>query len=584
MNSDDASAARTSGFWLPVLTTTGMSVAVLYWFVSANPRLLVAWHGFLHTAIALRFPSATFTPENPFFAGQPLTYYWFYQWLAAGVSRLSGMDMIHAFQAIALTSLAVLIISGGLIGRSLYRSPLAGVLIAYLAVVGLNPLGPAIAEAKHIIKGQALLEHPRLQRDGDVFVSNDDADDRMAKPLLPALHIGMDWQRGQNLVWFFDVSSRAPSLALLVTLAFLLTHPRQSHAVTAGLVVTGALVTALNPIVGLSVSGALVASACYVWKIRQPRSDDPQPANREMTRSIAFSAGALLAAPTYVSMLLVGHSARLTFAEAPLKIAAIAAAFMVLLPLAWLGLRRAPARAIRGLTVIALTGTILTLAVPIIGLYEVNEHNFANAGACLLAVPAAAWIFSGRHGRALDRRGIRAACLVALFVPITAATLVAFANRPPLPLRFDGRTLRRTPLDDPLDAFYQWIRSATATNAVFIVNPSEPVKMSGNVSELPAFTGRTLFVDQLTYLIESYPDQPFRTALAVDVTSGATLGRRQLEYLRALGRPLYVVIYHADRDDTMTKLSHEFGQPTFRNAYVAAFLLSPDRMPTDPAR
>lgn len=37
-----------------------------------NLRILASWHGFLHTAIANRFPGPFQVPENPFFAGESL--------------------------------------------------------------------------------------------------------------------------------------------------------------------------------------------------------------------------------------------------------------------------------------------------------------------------------------------------------------------------------------------------------------------------------------------------------------------------------------------------------------------------------
>ena len=71
------------------------------------------------------------------------------------VARIFQIDVLHAFQLIALTSLGILVVFAGLIGRRNFKSVPAGLLIGYLALVGVNPLGPAIAGAKHLIKDTA---------------------------------------------------------------------------------------------------------------------------------------------------------------------------------------------------------------------------------------------------------------------------------------------------------------------------------------------------------------------------------------------------------------------------------------------
>src|SRR5690554_1671565 len=68
---------------LAVATT---AVALAAFLQTSNARTLVSWHGFLHTAIANRFPGSFGTPDNPFFAGEPLPYYWFYHYVAAGLA------------------------------------------------------------------------------------------------------------------------------------------------------------------------------------------------------------------------------------------------------------------------------------------------------------------------------------------------------------------------------------------------------------------------------------------------------------------------------------------------------------------
>ena len=64
-----------------------------------------------------------------------------------------------------------------------------------------------------------------------------------------------------------------------------------------------------------------------------------------------------------------------------------------------------------------------------------------------------------------------------------------------------------------LEQFYEWVRGETPRRHIRH-RPETPVKMSGNVSELPAFTARTLFTDTPNYLTTPNRDSAFRAQLA----------------------------------------------------------------------
>lgn len=552
-------------FWIAVIAAVLAWEGAVLGLVALSPRLLASWHGFLHAGIASRFPSPTFVPENPFFAGEPIAYYWFYQWVGHAISRGAGIDLLHAFQVIALSSLALLVVAAALAGRQLYRSTIAGLIIGYLALLGMNPLGPAIAGAKHVLRDQALLQQERPDPGGDTFVTNAQADDRMAKPLLGALHIGTDWQSGQDIVWFIDVSSRGPAIALLMVMAWLLTHATRRRWPALMLVPTGALTAAFNPIIGLSSAGALVAAAAFVRVAGLRKALEAEGHALEVSRSLAFLLGTLVAWPTFAHLFGFHHAMSITLGTwMVVKAAALGAGFIVLLPLALWGVRAAPPHVRAGAAVLTTASLFLLIVVPFVELYEVNQHNFVNAASCLLAVPAAAWI-AGRWRRAV--------ALVLIFLPTTAGLTLAFAGRGTLPLVFEDGTFRRTPVGGALDAFYRWAATSTPQNAVFISDPGRPVKMSGNVSEIPAFTGRALLVDHLTYMTEAYPDREIRSDIAQLVASGHPLTAQQHSYLNKLQRPLYVVTFVADEEHVVSRLTERYGPPLFQQAFVAAFAL-----------
>jgi len=580
----DASAPERAPatFWVALVAAVAAWIGAILALVASSPRLVAAFHGFLHSGVASRFPSPTFVPENPFFAGEPLRYYWFYQWLGSLVSRALAIDQIHAFQTVALASLALLVATAALAGWNLYRSTAAGLMIGYLALVGMNPLGPAIAIAKVVLKGEAVWEHPATGTGGDIFVTNQQADDRLARPLLGALHIGTDWQSSQDIVWFFDVSSRGPSIALLMVLAWLMTRPRRRPWTPAAIAVTGGLATALNPIVGFSVAGTLMAAAVVVRLARGWRPDLLGRSGAELADSAGFLAGVVLAWPIYRNMFAVSNTITFTFDEwMVVKTGNLVAGFLVLLPLALWGVvnprpgTSGPQQA--GVASLTLASLFLIGVVPFVTLYEINQHNFVNAASCLLAVPAASWLVGGREP--VERRTVsrRAWLLVIVFLPMTIGLFLAFAGRGDLPLRAAGGELRRLPVDGPLDAFYQWARRDTPVDAVLVVNADRPVKMSGNVTEIPALSGRAVFVDHNTYMVESYPALADRTDLARRAADGQVLTIDDRRMLDALARPVYIVNFEADRPEVLARLRAAHGAPVFERGFVAAFRVGSGR-------
>jgi Uncharacterized membrane protein (DUF2298) len=572
------SSPRVFGFCVSVLLAAAAWVVALLLVHANNPRLLPSWHGFLHAAIATRFPSDTIPPENPFFAGEPLPYYWVYQYLGFSIARVFEIDLLHGFQLIALTSLVVLVIAAGSIGYKYFGSTGAGLLIGYLALAGLNPLGPAIALAKHFVKGTPLYSTaPARLSVENLFVSDRMADEWMTQPLLAAMHISSEWWHGQNLVWFTDISSRAAVLSVIMVALLFFLKPQIKTATILTISLLVALITSLNPISGFALSGSIVGASVLMRLITGWRPVSERVSDQRSTLFLALGclAGLILALPTYYHLLILNTGAvALTpsFHYGLLKFTALSANFIVLLPLAVFGNCRAPIQTRARLWTITLAGILLWLAVPFVVLWPHNEHNLTNVAQCLLAIPAAAWIgpIAAKKQKASRKLVF---FMYALFLPTTICTLASYTERPDLPLAFHNQTLQRVPATGPVEKFYRWARNQTARDAVFIADPNEPVKMSGNVSELPAFTGRTLFIDHESYLTSPYKDARIRTEMASDIASGDALTQSQVNYLQHLRRPLYLVSFHADRDDLIGRLIQEHGAPVFRQDFVAVFEL-----------
>jgi len=567
---------RSSAIGVPAVLLAVAPVAVAAAMLGSS-RTLVSWHGFVHAGIAQHLAAGPLPPENPFFAGEPLLYYWLYQALAAALARVLAIDALHALALITLSSLALLMFSALRLGARHFGSAGAGLLIAWLALAGLNPAGPAIAAAKAVRQGIPLLEFVPEPVE-TVFVSNESADLFMTHPLLGALYISADWRRGQNLVWFLDNSSRAPALALLVPLVALFLARPSGRVIAASAAVAG-LSAALNPLVGLAGAGALFGGACLthaasvlgkyvpVFRSVPVRRDD----GAALPVAAAALVGALLAAPTYWQLFAGAGSqpAVLDFGAAFVrKTAAMAASFAALAPLACTGVWRAPERIRARLAAVALGGLALAAAVPVIGLAEGNEHNLANAAGVLLAVPALG--FAAQRG--LPR--FAAAALLALFLPVTLCTLASFAGRPPLPIASESGVLVRTPALDPLAELYAWIRRQTPRDAVFVVDAARPVKMATNVSELPAFTGRALYVDQPSYLTTPHAGFAERTRRAAALTAGVPLADSDRDAFARLARPVYLLSHAGDDEHLAARLTSHYGPPRFAAGFVAVYALA----------
>ncbi len=566
------------GFGLVALLTAGAWIGPVLWLESRNPRLLPSWAGFLHAAIATRFASSgAVPPDNPFFAGEGIRYYWLYHYLVYQFSRLVHTDLLHAFNVVTVGSLGLLVIFAALIGRARFRSITAGLLIGYYALAGLNPFGPALAVAHHLVRHRPLLHtfSPQDQVES-VFVDSKVAGTWERHPYLSAMYAG-EPMLGNTLLNFLTISSRPVALALVLILLFLLLRNRPTRATVVAATLVTALMTALNPLIGLSAAGSLAAASLVVgrWMGRDGTRFDCPPKTYARYTFFTCVAGVLLALPAYYHLFLTGQ--RTVGFSSPgqilLKSAVLSANFVLLLPLALLGVWTASRQHATQLRTITVAGALLLFVVPFVKLYPGgNEHNFIDSAQCLLAVPAGALITHviGRKNKWWMRR--RAGLFpFLLLLPTTVLTLLAFTGRPGIALGFHDQLLHREPETQPLEQLYVWVRNQTPADAVFIADPDERVKMAGRVAEFPAFTWRALFVDRINYMTHFYKDEKLRLRIASRAADGQPLSRDELSYIQKLRRPVYVVIYRAEREALLRRLILQYGEPVFQRDFVAVF-------------
>jgi hypothetical protein len=524
----------------------------------ASLSTLVSAHGLLHTAVARGFERSwtIARPENPFFAGERLPYYWFYHYVAGRVSAVAGVHPLIAFEALGLLAVAIVWFSGAALGRWLGWGPLPSVAIGLFALAGANALGSVILVAK-LAAGK-----PWPSDDGAYLWG-------LTHPVMGMVR----WNDpgalyGPLLNFFLNNSSRALALAfVLATLVALQAYLENRRAGwVCGLLLAAAASTALSPIVGLVAAGALSAALAGDWLIgmRRPTGRDGDGRQQAVLRAaVALAGGGVVASPTYYHLFARSAQPEIVVAFRPDLVATIAVSIAPVFALAIFTLVRSKQRRFLG-TVTAAAAMLLVgnafLRVP-----GANESDLFHVAAFLLAVPAAGAFYELRTFAPAVRRTVGAASLAAM-ASTTAVVLWAYWERPAIPLRLEGAQLRRTPDGSPAAKLYAWIIASTPANAVFIADPqaaaSAPV---GNTPEFPALTGRDLFVAQgPDYLVDPFADAGRRRRIAATLVSGGALDPRDRVYVDALRRPVFIVIEHVT-DDAVRALESRYGVPRFED-------------------
>jgi Uncharacterized membrane protein (DUF2298) len=607
--------------WVVALSVAAFWMLVIWAIHRDSPRTLVSFHGFIHAAIAERFldsTSVSFPPENPFYAGRSVPYYWFFQFLAAQVARVLGWNVFHALEAVILAATGTLMIVSVGVGRAVFRSTLSGVLIGYLVVAGTNPFGFIFAGlkasqlARHgmlhegmairgtqrltggpdspwaiVQHGYSLIRHPL-----DTMMRYDSPDYLwgVVHPLYSLIRFNdFGGLYGPLLNFFLNMASRPVALAALMTLVSCLAWGlRKPGLLSCGLLgCASALTTSFNPIIGISGGGALLVGLAAFWRYRV--SNTPPPGRSTwrvafLAVGLAIVAGILLAAPTYYHLLFGPHARPFRFqlfsVAGVWHLATVASSILVLAILAVCGAFRAPPDRLPLLLTLVVAAFVLLAADVAFHLPAGNQSNFFHAAVVFLAVPAAGSIMHaappGEQPLPSPRRAIG---IVLVFLPTLLLLLAAYLHRPPLPLEFEGAQLRRVPQNSDLARLYRWVQNTTSTRAVFIVDPRRDaqanrplVAMCGNMAEFPAMTGRMIFTEHYSqYTVAPYPDSKMRFDMAVRLVSGGEPDGSDGAYASALKRPIYIVIYHPEDVTLLSRMQQLYGSPVFHAGSVSVF-------------
>ncbi|MBW2393727.1 MAG: hypothetical protein JRG95_05610 [Deltaproteobacteria bacterium] len=536
-------------------------VAVVLGIHRESPFTLVSAHGLLHSAIVERFLIApwVFPPENPFFAGEPLAYYWIFHAMTAGLASGLGIDPLRAIEfAVVLAMVGLVVLAAGL-GRSTYGRVGFGLVIAFLVLAGAHAQAPLVLAWKVLRIGGLPLD------DGTYLWG-------LVHPASEWMRLGDPYGKLGPLVNFYlNTTSRPLALTTLVGVMWALgaTLRGKSKAWIALLLGT-VLLSCWSPIIaiaaGASLAGAvIVVAAGQRFGVARISSDSSIAA---LPACLALFGGLALAFPTYAHLLSGGAGEGNGLFGGGLQAVleqgwgALASGW-ALAGLAVLGWWRAPEPRRAELAVFLVAAAPLLLATAVFVLPAGNFDNFHHAALVLLALPAAGAI---RASDGSVSRPLLCGVLL-LFLPTLLLVLWTYTGRPSTEV--GSRAGHLVQIGGSRAVLYDWLRENSPADAVVVIDPGPPTRASqGNTAELPALTGRTLWTERAHhYIVSPYPEATARVEIAKQLSAGRSLSASQQARVVALGRPVFVIVEGAAREAAEAR----WGAPTVSSRELALF-------------
>ena len=537
--------------WLAAAAWTALVAALLL----GNPWLPRRSDGWYHAAIALQMAARPLPPEDPYFAGLRLLYFWGYHawavmWLAVAPRIAVWVPLI----VLNLSGAVAVVLGVCLLARRLGAGPRgmwAAVGAATLGYAPLSWLWIGVRAMTGEVRG--LEEIRRLVTMG----------------ASPATQIMATWTFHPSMSFFGDKYLVLTPFALglaqftLVLLALLefIRRPRGRESAALGLAIASALF--IHSVVGWS--AALVAGGWWWWALWRSRHPDRRPLRAVLLPLIAvFAVVALLLIP-YLAATTLGKRQAVTPGFSPLAFGTWLLAGLLLVPagMTWLWRERERLPDARHLLVFA---TMLTVAGLSLAMPDHNQSKFFNLLFLLLAAPAGlALVAWHERAPARARRWIVAALVLAV-VPTSLVAVWGFASE-----RGQRAEGWEHPRPEELDGM-RWARDHTAADAIFVDRKywvDLPVRAGRSV-----ISGGEYWEDNWGYAPAALAAR--RRVVAELGTLGAVSDQAR-DLLSALGRPVFVTLRRRWDDrgaiDWERKLaaSHPGYRLVYRNAGIAFF-------------
>jgi len=460
----DATAPSDRGVWaLALLVGAALALAHLM-----SPALTARSDGSFHAGVVWAAARAL-PPQDPYFAGLALRYFWgLHAWAAGWVALAPGLGAYAPLVATSALAAVAALLAVGALTRALGGSPRVRLLAQALALAGSAPFAWLVLVARAAsgdVRGDA--EWTRALGHGA------DAALRALDPglLHPSLVLALD--KFVVLTPFAWALAGAAVLALAL-LRGLADDGEPNGRAGLGLALVVAAVVFVHPAAGLALAAAALAGAA--WAARG------MPRSRRALGGIALSLAAGVAAmtPYLRSLATGGEAAGVAWGwttDARGLVSSLYAGAFLLVPLCWRRAREAAAEPGRSLIV----GMLVALIVPACALHVAgeNESKFLNLAFVLASAPAAlAW---ARAGRARARRPALAAVLALGIAPTLAVMVWAYAH--------ESAASADAPSCPPR-AIVAAVRDRVPADAVLVDATQDTTR--GAAPGLPAETGRAL--------------------------------------------------------------------------------------------
>lgn len=535
--------------WLAATLWTALVAALLI----GNPWLPPRSDGWFHAAVTLQVAERGVPPEDPYFAGLRLLYFWGYHaWAALWVAIAPALTVWTPLIVLNLTGAMAVVLGVCLLARRLGARARGLWAAAAVATLGYAPFAWVWIGARAFTGDVTGWEEVRRM----VTMGVSPALQMMSSGTL---HSSMAFFGDKFLVLTPFALGLAQFTLVLLALLDLLARPGRREQVALGLAVAAALF--IHSVVGWS--AALMAGGWWWWALWRARRPEA-PERATLVPLIVVFAAVVVALSPYLAVTTLGKHQALASGFSTRAFVTWLFAGLLVVPagMAWLWRSRSRVAGARELLVFAilLTAAGLSLSLP-----GQNQSKFFNLLFLLLAAPAGSGLVE-----LLERaRGRARAALVAVLalgvVPTCAAALWAFGTE-----RGQFAHAWEHPAPGERDAM-RWAELHTPRDAVF-VDPDLSL-------DLPVGARRSVMTGGEAWERNwGYP----RPALDARRRASAELGALSVPapevsaFLTRLGRPVFVTLRRrtaapAGRWGGQLTVAHPGYRLVFLNEDIAIF-------------
>lgn len=391
---------------LVALAWTAVVAALLF----SHPALPPRADGWFHAGVVWQIADRGLPPEDPYFAGLPLLYFWgTHAWAAMALSLVPSLGVWLSLITLNLGAAAATLLAIAGLTRALGGTAAQAGWASMLVLIGWTPFGWVQ------VAGRALVGEvrgwPEVQRLVDAGI------DPMLVMLADGqLHASMAFQGDKALV----LTPFGMGLALLVLGLVTMIEPLRGRwrFVSLAVVIAAALFT--HTVVGYAL---LLASGVWVaWALASAVRGEPGAMGRAWGIALAAAAALALLAP-YVISITAGKQGQVALApgvEALRTALGGTGVFLAGAALWWWRGRSGSAPVLLASILFLVLGLTLELS-------ENNQSKFFNLLAVSLSAPAAMGLHAWATARSGIARLVRVAFLAALLLPTPSLALWAFA-------------------------------------------------------------------------------------------------------------------------------------------------------------